>query len=312
MKRYLLLSLLLLLSACSEPPPEPLRIATNPWPGYEYMFLAEQLKLFEAEGVAVQVLQFSSLNDARRAYERGQVDGFGGTLIEVLMAKEQSERSPKIIHVPDYSNGGDLIVAQAAISEVKQLQGKTVAIEPGTLNTFILARALNRAGLTLDQVKLVSLAQADIFTALQNNEIDAAVTYPPHSIEMLKQLPLKQVFSSREIPGEVLDIIALDAQVIDSRKTEVQAMLRGLEAAHTYAKAHPDEAFRIMAEREKISPEDFRTAVENDLKILHAADQAAYFGPQGLLLPALQNTQTVLLASGELSRTTDLPALIAE
>jgi NitT/TauT family transport system substrate-binding protein len=312
MKRYLLLSLLLLLSACSEPPPEPLRIATNPWPGYEYMFLAEQLKLFEAEGVAVQVLQFSSLNDARRAYERGQVDGFGGTLIEVLMAKEQSERSPQIIHVPDYSNGGDLIVAQAAISEVKQLQGKTVAIEPGTLNTFILARALNRAGLTLDQVKLVSLAQADMFTALQNNEIDAAVTYPPHSIEMLKQLPLKQVFSSREIPGEVLDIIALDAQVIDSRKTEVQAMLRGLEAAHTYAKAHPDEAFRIMAEREKISPEDFRTAVENDLKILHAADQAAYFGPQGLLLPALQNTQTVLLASGELSRTTDLPALIAE
>jgi NitT/TauT family transport system substrate-binding protein len=129
---------------------------------------------------------------------------------------------------------------------------------------------------------------------------------------MLKQLPLKQVFSSREIPGEVLDIIALDAQVIDSRKTEVQAMLRGLEAAHTYAKAHPDEAFRIMAEREKISPQDFRTAVENDLKILHAADQAAYFGPQGLLLPALQNTQTVLLASGELSRTTDLPALIAE
>ena len=312
MKRYLLLSLLSLLSACSEPAPEPLRIATNPWPGYEYLFLAEQLKLFESEGVAVQVLQYSSLNDARRAYERDQVDGFGGTLVEVLMAKEQSERSPKIIHVPDYSNGGDLIVAQAAISEVKQLQGKTVAIEPGTLNTFILARALNRAGLTLDQVKLVSVAQADMFTALQKNQIDAAVTYPPHSIEMLKQLPLKQVFSTREIPGEVLDIIALDAQVIDSRKAEVQAMLRGLEAAHDYARAHPDEAFRIMAEREKISPADFRAAVENDLKILHAADQAAYFGPQGLLLPALQNTQTVLLASGELNKTTDLPALIAE
>ncbi len=312
MKRYLLLSLLLLLGACSEPAPEPLRIATNPWPGYEYLFLAEQLKLFEAEGVAVQVLQFSSLNDARRAYERGQVDGFGGTLVEVLMAKEQSERSPQIIHVPDYSNGGDLIVAQAAINEVKQLQGKTVAIESGTLNTYILARALNRAGLTLDQVKLVSLAQADMFTALQKGEIDAAVTYPPHSIAMLKQLPLKQVFSTREIPGEVLDIIALDAQVIATHKADVQAMLRGLEAAHSYAKAHPEEAFRIMAEREKISPEDFRAAVENDLKILHAADQAAYFGPQGLLLPALQNTQAVLIASGELSKTTDLAALIAE
>jgi NitT/TauT family transport system substrate-binding protein len=312
MRRCLLLSLLLLLGACSEPPPEPLRIATNPWPGYEYLYLAEQLKLYAVEGVEVQIFQFSSLNDARRAYERGQVDGFGGTLVEVLMAKEQSERQPQIIHVPDYSNGGDLIVAQAAISEVKQLQGKTVAIEPGTLNTYILARALNREGLTLDQVKLVSLAQADMFTALQKGEIDAAVTYPPHSIEMLKQLPLKQVFSTREIPGEVIDIIALDAQVIATRKADIQAMLRGLEAAHTYAKAHPDEAFRIMAEREKISPEYFRATVENDLKLLRAADQAAYFGPQGLLLPALQNTQAVLLASGELSKTTDLAALIAE
>ncbi|MBP8184620.1 MAG: ABC transporter substrate-binding protein [Pseudomonas sp.] len=311
MSRYLLIGLVVLLSACSAPP-EPLRIATNPWPGYEYLYLAEQLKLFEAQGVAVQVFQFSSLSDSRRAYERGQVDGFGGTLVEVLVANEQSQRPPKIVHVSDYSNGGDLIVAQTDIAQTQQLQGKTVAIEPGTLNTYILARALNRAGLSLEQVKLVSLAQADMFTALQQKHIDAAVTYPPHSIEMLKQLPLKQLFSSREIPGEVLDVIALDAQLVATRKADVQAMLRALEAAHDYARAHPQEAHRIMAEREKISPEDFRVAVENDLKILHAADQAAYFGPQGLILPALQNTQAVLLANGELSKSTDLAALLAE
>lgn len=311
MRCCLLLSLLLLLGACSEPPREPLRIATNPWPGYEYLYLAEQLKLFAAEGVEVQVLQFSSLNDARRAYERGQVDGMGATLVEVLMAKEQSERSPQVIQLTDYSNGGDLIVAHAAISEVKQLQGKTVAVEPGTLNTFILARALTRSGLSLDQVKLVGMPQSDMFTALQNGAVDAAVSYPPHSIEMLRQLPLKQLFSTREIPGEVLDVIALDAQVIATRKADIQAMLRGLEAAHNYAQAHPDEAFRIMAEREKISPEDFRAAIENDLKLLRAADQSVYFGPQGLLLAALKNTQAVLLASGELSKTTDLTAVIA-
>jgi NitT/TauT family transport system substrate-binding protein len=262
--------------------------------------------------VQVQVLQYSSLNDGRRAFERGQVDGIGATLVEVLVAKEQSERQPQIIHVADYSNGGDLIVAQAAIGEVKQLQGKTVAIEPGTLNTFVLARALNRAGLKLDQVKLLSLPQADMLNALQKGEIDAAVSYPPFAIEMLKQSQLKQLFSTREIPGEVLDIIALDAQVIATRKADIQAMLRGLEAAHNYAEAHPEEAFRIMAEREKINPEDFSAAVENDIQLLRAADQAAYFGPQGLILPALQSTQAVLLASGELSNTTDLAALIAE
>lgn len=312
MARYLFASLLLLLSACSEPAKEPLRIAINSWPGYEYLYLAERLQLFADEGVQVQILQFSSLNDARRAYERGQVDGIGGTLVEVLIAKEQSERQPQVVHVSDYSNGGDLIVAHAAIDDVKQLQGKRVAIEPGTLNTFILARALNRAGLSLDQVKLVSLPQADMLNALQQGEIDATVTYPPFSIEMLRQPQLKQLFSSREIPGEVLDIIAVDAQTLSSRKDDVQALLRAFEAAHTYSQTHPDEAYRIMAAREKISSEDFRNAVENDLKILRSNEQASYFGPEQRLLEALQNTQEVLLANGELSKATDLTALIAD
>jgi len=85
MPRGLLFSLLLLLSACSPPPPEPLRVAINPWPGFEYLYLAEQLKLFEAEGVQVKVLQFGSAHDSSRAYEQGQVDGYcttpGGALL---------------------------------------------------------------------------------------------------------------------------------------------------------------------------------------------------------------------------------------
>jgi NitT/TauT family transport system substrate-binding protein len=312
MRKNLLLALLVLLSACSEPTKAPLRIAINPWPGFEYLYLAEHLQLFSAAGIPVQVLQYNSLNDVRRAYERGQVDGFGGTLVEILQAKAQSTRQPQIIHVADYSNGGDSIIAQATIDTVKQLQGKKVAIEPGTLNTFVLARALNRVGLKLDQVNLVSLPQADMLSALQQGEIDAAVSYPPFAIEMFKQSQLKQLFSSREIPGEVLDIIALDAQLVATRKTDVEAMLRALEAAHVYAKAHPAQAYQIMAEREKISPEDFRTSVENDLKVLRSSDQAAYFGPQGYILPALQYTQEVLLANGELNTTTALAALIAQ
>lgn len=260
----------------------------------------------------MQILQYSSLNDSRRAYERGQVDAFGGTLVELLVAKEQSERQPQVVHVSDYSNGGDLIVAQAAISDVKQLQGKTVAIEPGTLNAFILARALNHAGLEATQLTLVNLAQTDMLNALQKGTIDAAVTYSPFSIEMLKQPQLQQIFSSRQIPGEVPGVIIVDAQVLTTRKAEVLAMLRAFEAAHVYTDAHPDAAYRIMADREQISAEDFRNAVENDLKILRARDQASYFGPEQRLLKTLQNTQEVLLANGELSKATDLTALIAD
>ena len=89
MLRSLFIAVILLLSACRETPNPPLRIAINPWPGYEFLYLAERLKLFEAEGVEVRILQFSSLNDSRRAFELGKADGFSQDYghVDMLVSK---------------------------------------------------------------------------------------------------------------------------------------------------------------------------------------------------------------------------------
>jgi NitT/TauT family transport system substrate-binding protein len=311
MSRGLLFSLLLLLSACSPPPSEPLRVAINPWPGFEYLYLAEQLKLFEAEGVQVKVLQFGSAHDSSRAYELGQVDGYCTTPGGVLLSRAQSPRQPQIVHVTDYSSGGDLIVAKAPIRSVAQLVGKRVGVEPGSLNSYILARALRSSGLSIEQVTLVNLGQDAMLEALQNGVIDAAVSYPPFSVPMLKQAHYQEIFTTRSIPGEVLDVIAFDASVLATRKPEIQAMLRALEAAHAYASAHPDEANRLMAARENLTLEEFANIQRNDLQVLRMADQPFYLGANGLLMQALQHTQEVLLTNDELQQPTDLAALLA-
>jgi NitT/TauT family transport system substrate-binding protein len=312
MSRYCLIALLLLVTACTEPAKQPLRIAINPWPGFEYLYLAEQLKLFEAEGVQVKLLQFSSANDSSRAYQLGQADGFCTTPGGALISREQSERQAQIVHVTDYSSGADQIVAHRSINSLPTLVGKRVGIEPNTLNSYILARAANNAGINFNQLSLVNLAQTDMLEALQTSVIDAAVTYPPFSVQMLKQPQLHEIFNTRLIPGEILDVIAVDAQVMKTRKADVHAMLRALEAAHEYAQAHPDEANKLMAARENLTPAEFAGIVRNDLQILRAADQEFYLGPNNLLFKALQHTQEVLLANGELSKASDLTQLIAE
>jgi NitT/TauT family transport system substrate-binding protein len=311
MPRSLLIALLVLLSACSPPPPEPLRVAINPWPGFEYLYLAEQLKLFEAEGVQVKILQFGSAHDSSRAYELGQVDGYCTTPGGVLLSRAQSPRQPQIVHITDYSSGGDLIVAKAPIQRLAQLVGKRVGVEPGSLNSYILARALRSNGLGIEQLTLVNLGQNAMLEALQNDVIDAAVSYPPFSVPMLKQPHYQEIFTTRSIPGEILDVIAFDATVLATRKPQVQAMLRALEAAHAYASAHPDEAYRLMAARENLDPQDFANILRNDLQVLRAADQPFYLGANGLLMQALQHTQEVLLANDELQQSTDLAALLA-
>jgi NitT/TauT family transport system substrate-binding protein len=300
--------LLLFLSACSPPEKPPLRIAISPWPGYEFLYLAEQLKLFEAEGVEVQIVQFSSPIDSRRAYATGQVDGFCSSPDGVLIVREQSQRQPRIVYVTDYSSGGDLIVSRAGITHVDQLAGKRVGVEAGTINNFVLAHALEKANLTSNSAQRVYLAQSDMLS----NDIDAAVTYPPYSIAMLKQPHLREIFSTRQIPGEILDVIALDAEVIATRKDDVHAMLRGLEAAYEYARQNPQKAYTIMAAREGITVDEFRNSILNDLYLLRAVDQAFYLGPDQRLLKALQSAQRLLLDSGEIKQAVDLTTLVMD
>ena len=120
----------------------------------------------------------------------------------------------QVVYLPDYSNGGDLIIARRGIDSLEALAGKRVAIEPGTMNGYILARALAHRGVNLQAVRQVGMPQAEMHRALTHGEIDAAVTYAPFSVDMLKNPQLQPLFTTREIPGEVLDVLAIDASVV--------------------------------------------------------------------------------------------------
>jgi NitT/TauT family transport system substrate-binding protein len=102
------------LLACS-PEPELLRVGVNPWPGYETIYLAQKLGYFREAGVDVRLVEFASLADARRSFERNQIDALASTVVEVLRAREQSQRSLRIVQVLDYSNGADMLVARAGL-----------------------------------------------------------------------------------------------------------------------------------------------------------------------------------------------------
>ena len=58
----------------------PIRIGINAWPGNEFLFLAQEKGFFAAQGVDVRLIEYSSLGDVRRAFDRGQIDGMTGTI----------------------------------------------------------------------------------------------------------------------------------------------------------------------------------------------------------------------------------------
>ena len=267
---------LCLFLGCSKASEKPLTIAINPWPGYEFMYLAETKGFFKEAGVNVQLVQLDSLSDVQRAYLNGHVDGMASTIIEAVQVSQIGTKPLKIVMVPDYSNGGDVIIGPSAIANMTALKGMKVGAEVSSLGIYILQRALAKSGMTLEDIELVNTKQEDAQQLLLDHHVDAVVTYPPFSIDILKHDQFKSIFTSAEIPFEVIDTISVSEEVLNQRPQLAEQLRTAWQRALVYTKSNPDESYEIMAKRENISVEDFKATL-SELVILSKVEQDELF-----------------------------------
>jgi NitT/TauT family transport system substrate-binding protein len=256
----------------------PIRIGINPWPGYEPLFIARDRGLFAAHGLDVQLVEFSSVGDCLRGYQQGDIDGFCATLVEVEMAARRGRQgAPRIVIIPDTSNGADVILAHHPIRSVSELRGKRVGVEPAGLGMFILTRALMLNNVNVADIKLVALGQEEMAKGFATGQIDAAVTYSPYSVEMTKSGGVK-IFSTAEIPGEVVDVMALSPTIASE---VVVAKLQVVWSETLDLVARESEAsFAVMAKRQNITIDEFKQSLEG-IKFINRQDQQLLLAPGG-------------------------------
>ena len=291
---------LVIVTGCSPEPKAELRIGINAWPGYEFLYLAQEKGFYRDEGLAVRLVEFNSLSDARRAYERGQIDGLGATVIEVLQAREHSDRSPQIVQIVDYSDGADVILVRPGITNGAALRGKRIGVELGSLGVYVLARCLDKHGLNLSDVIPVASDQLSMESSFNKGELDAVVTYPPTSVNLLKAKTGQTFFTTTEIPGEVVDVIAVEADIVTQRAGDVAKLIRAFHKAVDYTSKNPADAHAIMAKREGITAKEFAEALSDGIKLVPAAQQAEFLRPGGKLATVIDNSDRILRLSSQI------------
>lgn len=286
-------------TGCGRGQQTEVRLALNPWPGTEFLYLAKEKGFLTDEKLNVRLVEYPSLSDCRVAFESGHADAMACTPIEVLLARENAQRSSQIVLVADYSDGADVILARSDLASVPALRGHRVGLELGSLGAFMLDRALNSHGLKLSDVEMVSCAQDSMEAALAAGTVDAIVTYPPTSVRLEAGGKVRRVFTSAEIPGEIVDVVAVDPAIL-LREPELQARLRrAFQRALDYAREHPQEAYALMGRREGISAAEFQQALVG-IRVVDAAGQDVFFNPKGSLLHSLGHVDNTLRMAGQL------------
>jgi len=288
------LFIILSLYGCSKPTVSPVEIAINPWPGYEFLYLAEQKGFFEEVQFNAKLIQLDSLSDAQRSYVNGYADGLASTVIEAVQAELFGGKPLEIVLVPDFSNGGDVLIADKEINSIQELKGKTVGCEVSSLGIYILQRALSSHGLKLSDVNVVNIEQMRGEQALLNGSIDAFISYPPVSINILKHDKYHQIFSSAEIPNEIIDTISVSKEALKQNPGFVPKLHLVWQMALDYFQEFPEDALNIMSKREGISALEFKEVL-SDLHILDNKAQQALFSKQNALQDAVINVCKTLV-----------------
>ncbi len=274
-----------------------LRIGLSPWPGYELFHLAAERGLFDERDGPIRIVEHTSIDDARRAFLRGQTDAFGATLVELLMTRDAGIRAPTAFLALDASEGADVVVARSPIDSPADLRGRRIAVEPGSVGLLLLSRALASAGLGLADVSLKWLDGVEVASAFARSEVDAAVTYPPHSL-VARAAGGRPVFSSARIPGEIVDVLIIDAERLRTRPGDAQRVLDGFRRAAEFAHEQPEAAIAQMAAREGVSPAAFAQALGDGIRMLGPDDQLEVLAAGGSAERALHELERTMRSLG--------------
>lgn len=223
-----------------------LSIGHTTWVGYGTLYLARDLGYFKEQGLDVDFTVIEEASMYMAAQASGKLSGSASTIDEILKYRSKGFCF-KAVAALDESHGGDGIVVGKDIADIKGLKGKAVAVNEGSVSQFWLSYLLKQAGMSMADIEVQNMTADDAASAFIAGRVPAAVTWEPNLTMVRQKGAGKVLVDSSTTPGVIVDVVALNCSVIDKQPEDVKALVRGLYKAVEYTKAHPQEAYAIMA-----------------------------------------------------------------
>lgn len=275
-------------SACHKTPQSLLRIGAHPWLGYELMALAREMGFLRSD--QLRLVDMPTANASLRALAAGTLEGAGLTLDEVLSARARGLML-RVVAVVDVSHGADVLLGAPGLDKLADIRGRKVGVEQSATGALMLDAALARAGLSPDDVKLVNVPFDEHAQALRSGSVDAVVTFDPVRSQLLAD-GAKTLFSSAEVPGLIVDVLAVRPEAAQQHPEQLRMLVSGLLAARAAFLQDGAMAAELIAPRLGIPPE----AVSRAFELLHLPDLPTNRRMLEGQMPELETTAQRLLS----------------
>ena len=261
----------------------PLVIGYSDWPGWVAWEVGIEKGWFEEIGVDVRFEWFDYVA-SMDAYAAGQLDAVCMTNGDALVTGATGRRSVMAI-INDFSNGNDMIVARPGITNISQLAGRKVGVEVGFVGHLLLLRALEKSGLTEDDIELVNVRTNETPMVLASGEVDAIVAWQPSSSQSLQMSPgATAIYSSENDPGLIYDTLAIAPESLNQYPEQWGKVIKVWYRIVDFISdpATNAAAVEIMAARVGVAPEKYADLMKGTRFLAKAEALARYSATEDL------------------------------
>ncbi len=217
-KSYLLATLLLLSSPASFAKDSfsicwSIYVGWMPW----YYGDAEGIvnKWADKYDISIDVVQINDYIESINQYTAGQFDGCTMTNMDGLTIPAAGGVDSTALVVGDFSNGNDGVVLKGKQS-LQDIKGQQVNLVELSVSHYLLARGLEKVGLSERDIKVVNTSDADMVAIYSTDDVTAVTTWNPLLAEIAAMPNSYKVYDSSKIPGEIIDLLIVNTDTLNS------------------------------------------------------------------------------------------------
>ncbi len=164
-------------------------------------------------GIKIEVTQFNDYVESMNQYTAGAFDAVTLTNMDGLSIPAAGGVDTTAVIVGDFSNGNDAIILKGK-DKLEDIKGQNVNLVEFSVSHYLLARGLESIGSSERDVKVVNTSDADMVAAYKTADVTAVVTWNPLVASILEDPTAKSVFDSSKIPGEIMDLMVANSDVL--------------------------------------------------------------------------------------------------
>lgn len=231
-------------------------LGSSGWTGFAPLNLADRAGIFKKNGADVEIRFIPPVQRAA-ALASGALNAAATTVDQHIVWVSAGIPVVQVALI-DKSNGGDGIAVRGNINSIKELKGRTIAVDgPGTVQHFMLSYILERNGMNIQDVTRYTMGAQPAAQSFVAGENDAAVTYEPYLSTVRNNAAAGKILVTTKDYPVVIDTLTFSKDFIAKHPKVVKAVVDSYYEALDMIKREPQKAYEIMGGVVKQTGEQF-------------------------------------------------------